>query len=213
MIFPEAKKVLILAPHPDDAEFGLGGTIARLKEQNVEVHVVVLSLCEKSTPNGFEVGSIEQNMMDSLSYLGFEDRFIHVLDYPVRDFPQNRQPILEDFVRLRNEISPDLVFIPSSSDIHQDHKVVYEEGVRAFKHVNLLGYEMPWNNFGFTSYVYVKLESLHLEKKINALQYYTTQKHRPYSDESFVRSLARLRGGQILEEYAESFELIRLIQR
>ena len=213
MIFPDSNKILILAPHPDDAEFGLGGTFSRLLEDGKEVHVVIFSLCEKSTPEGFEVGAIEKDMYNSLAFLGVDEANIHVLDYPVREFPKYRQEILEEIIELRKKLTPDLVFIPSSSDIHQDHKVIHEEGVRAFKHVNLLGYEMPWNNFGFVSFVYVKLEKQHLDKKVEAIQLYTTQQGRTYSSEKFVESLARLRGGQILEEFAESFELIRFIQR
>lgn len=213
MIFSEIQTVLILAPHPDDAEFGLGGTIARLKELKKDVHVVIFSLCEKSTPEGFEIGSIEQDMYASLNFLNFEKENIHVLGYPVREFPKMRQEILEDLIQLKKKINPDMVFLPCSSDIHQDHEVIHKEGIRAFKYANLLGYEMPWNNFGFTSFVYVKLEAIHIKKKIDALDLYKTQKHRSYGNESFVKSLAKLRGTQIQEDFAESFELIRLIQK
>ena len=213
MLFSGVNKVLILAPHPDDAEFGLGGTIERLTELGKEVHVVVFSNCEKSTPPGFEIGAIEKEMYRSLDFLGIDPKHIHMLDFPVREFPKYRQEILETLIRLKREIKPELVFFPSSSDIHQDHKTIHEEGVRAFKYANLLGYEMPWNNFGFTSFVYVKLEQHHVDKKIAALNFYETQKHRTYSNIDFVTSLAKLRGVQIQEAYAESFELIRLIQK
>ncbi|HIP32148.1 MAG TPA: PIG-L family deacetylase [Crocinitomicaceae bacterium] len=205
-------KVLILAPHPDDAEFGLGGTIARLKEMGKEVHVAVFSNCEKSTPAGFEIGAIEKEMYASFDYLGIDKEHQHILDFEVREFPSKRQEILEALIVLRKEIQPDLVFLPSSSDVHQDHKTINEEGIRAFKHANLLGYEMPWNNFGFTSFMYVRLDKKHLDTKIGALNCYETQKHRSYSNVDFVMSLAKIRGIQIQKEYAESFQLIRFIQ-
>lgn len=47
-------KTLILAPHPDDAEFGLGGTISRLVENVTDISVVVFSDCEKSIPEGLK---------------------------------------------------------------------------------------------------------------------------------------------------------------
>ena len=65
-----ANKILILAPHPDDAEFGLGGTIVKMLEQGKEVHIAVFSNCEKSTPAGFEIGSIEQELYQSCEFLG-----------------------------------------------------------------------------------------------------------------------------------------------
>ncbi|MBL4586519.1 MAG: PIG-L family deacetylase [Flavobacteriales bacterium] len=213
MIFDDVKKILVLAPHPDDAEFGLGGTLARLLELKKEVHVAVFSLCEKSTPEGFEIGDIEREMYRSMETLGIPKERIHVLDFEVRDFPSKRQEILEELVALRGQLKPDLVFLPSSSDIHQDHHTIHIEGIRAFKHSSLFGYEMPWNNFGFTSFVYVKLNPEHLDMKVKCLGCYETQKHRSYSSWEFVSSLARLRGGQIQEEFAESFELIRMIIR
>jgi LmbE family N-acetylglucosaminyl deacetylase len=212
MLLSGLKNVLVLAPHPDDAEFGLGGTITRLVEMKIPVHLAVFSLCEKSTPDGFKVGSIEQEMYKSVEFLGIKKDHLHVNDYPVREFPAYRQEILEEMVNLRKQVKPDMVFIPSSSDVHQDHKTIHDEGVRAFKYSNLLGYEMPWNNFGFTSFFFVKLEKHHLDKKIAALNLYDSQKHRSYNTVEFTTALAKLRGGQIQQELAESFELIRFIQ-
>lgn len=211
MIFENVNKILVLAPHPDDAEFGLGGTIAKLIEKGKEVFVVVFSLCEKSTPPNFEVGTIEREMYQSLNLLGIPRRNLMVFNFSVREFPAYRQEILENIIEQRNLIAPDLVFIPSSSDIHQDHAVIHEEGKRAFKFYNLLGYEMPWNNFGFTSFVYNPLSQTHLQNKLDAIACYKSQGFRTYSSPEFITALATLRGGQILKQYAESFELIRLI--
>lgn len=208
-MFEQIKKVLVLAPHPDDAEFGLGGTISKLKEMGKEIHIAVFSNCEKSTPEGFEIGTIEKELYQSCEFLGINKEHIHMMGFSVRDFPVHRQDILETLIKLRSAIAPDLVFVPCSSDIHQDHKTIHEEGVRAFKYSCLLGYEMPWNNFGFTSYVFVNLEQKHLQNKLDALNFYETQKTRSYGNVDFVTSLAKLRGGQIRKEYAESFEMIR----
>lgn len=208
-MFEQIKKVLILAAHPDDAEFGLGGTITKLMEEGKEIHIAAFSDCDESTPKGFEVGSIRNEFYDSCRFLGIDQKNIYMFDFPVRHFPRYRQEILEELVKIKNECNPDLVFLPSSSDIHQDHQTMHEEGLRAFKYSCLLGYEMPWNNFGFTSFVFVILEKRHLQKKINALDHYKTQKSRSYSNNEFVTSLAIMRGGQIQKQYAESFELIR----
>jgi N-acetylglucosamine malate deacetylase 1 len=211
-MFKEIKKVLILAPHPDDAEFGLGGTIVKLLEMGSEIHLAIFSLCEKSTPKGFEVGIIEQELKESCNFLGLNLENLHIFNYSVRDFPAFRQEILEDMIKLKEKLTPDLIFLPCSSDIHQDHNTIYNEGIRAFKHYNVLGYEMPWNNFGFKSYVFVNLTKKQLEKKIKSLEIYKSQSNRPYSNSEFVESLAKVRAIQIGRQYAESFELIRFIQ-
>ncbi len=211
-MFHDIQRVLVLAPHPDDAEFGLGGTLTKLIELGKEVHVAVFSDCEKSTPKGFENGVIEQEFYASMEFLNIQKKNIHFFRFEVRTFPASRQEILEQMIVLKNEIQPDLIFLPSSSDLHQDHETIHLEGIRAFKHQSILGYEMPWNNFSFKSYLYVKLNEKQIESKINAINIYKSQAHRPYSANAFVRSLATIRAIQINATYAESFELIRFIQ-
>jgi N-acetylglucosamine malate deacetylase 1 len=212
-MFESIQRILILAPHPDDAEFGLGGTISKLKALGKEIHVAVFSDCEKSTPEGFPRGVIEEELYESMAFLEIPKENIYMHRFEVRLFPEFRQEILERMVQLRNSVQPDMVFLPSSSDMHQDHGTIHQEGIRAFKHQNILGYEMPWNNFQFQSYMYVQLDKQHLDRKITAINLYKSQAHRPYSADEFVLSLARIRGIQINTEFAESFEAIRLIQR
>jgi LmbE family N-acetylglucosaminyl deacetylase len=207
--FHEISKVLFLGPHPDDAEFSSGGTIAKLVENNIEIHYAVFSMCEKSIPAGFGAGAIKNELLKATDFIGIKKENLHLYDFEVRVFPQYRQEILEEMVKLNREIKPDIVFLPSSSDIHQDHKTIYDEGIRAFKQSRLLSYEMPWNNFAFLSNMYVTLEERHLQKKIDTLRFYETQMFRQYSDEEYLRSLMKIKGLQINEKYAESFQILR----
>ena len=121
-----------------------------------------------------------------------------------------RQELLEDMVKLRNERNYDLVFMPSSHDIHQDHTTVAQEAIRAFKKTTLLGYELIWNNLTFDTDCFVQLEERHVEAKCQALREYKSQGFRDYTSPEFVRSLARTRGVQVGCQYAEAFEVIRL---
>ena len=106
---------------------------------------------------------------------------------------------------------PDMVIIPSSSDNHQDHQVIHTEALRAFKNCSLLGYELPWNHSSFRSTYFVPVTSAAIEKKVNAIKAYQSQSHRNYMNEDFIRSLARVRGVQCNSEYAEAFEVYKLI--
>jgi len=168
-------------------------------------------LCEKSVPKEFPSDALKYELENSCKVLGIKKENTKVFGYEVREFPKFRQEILEDLVKLNREIKPDLVFMPAQSDIHQDHHTIYQEGIRAFKFCNLLGYEMPWNNFSFSSSMYVVVDQDNIDKKIESINQYETQKFRPYSSEDFVLSLSKLRGIQIKETYAESFEIIRWI--
>ncbi len=205
-------RVLVLSPHTDDAELGAGGTIARFLDEGKEIHYIIFSVCEASVPEGLPIDTLKKECLRSLKSMGILTERIHMLNYQVRTFPEYRQKILDDLIEFKNHIIPDLVLVPSSQDMHQDHGVIYWEALRAFKkESSIWGYEHPWNNLTFTTDIFINLNEEHLGKKIRALKEYQSQRNRGYMDEKNIRSLAITRGAQLDLPYAEAFELIRLI--
>ena len=101
--------------------------------------------------------------------------------------------------------------MPSFNDLHQDHHIIAQEGMRAFKKTTILAYEMPWNNITFSTQLFIKLNKKHIELKICALKEYESQKEKSYANETFIRSLAHRRGVSIDAEYAEAFEVVRWV--
>ena len=206
------QRVLVLSPHTDDAELGAGGTIARFIEEGKDVYYIAFSGCETSVPNGLPSDVLRKECMRSTAIVGLPPEKVTLLYYQVRTFPAHRQEILEDLVKMKNKLNPDLVMAPSSEDMHQDHGTIHWEALRAFKgDASIWGYEHPWNNVSFTTDVFVKLKPEHLDKKISALREYKSQVHRGYMNERNIRSLVWTRGAQLDVEYAEAFELVRLI--
>ena len=207
----EEVRVLVLAPHTDDAELGCGGTVARLVEEGRDVHVAMFSLCDKSLPEGFFTDDLRREFTVAMGELGVCEGSLHVFDYAVREFPSLRQEILEDMVRLRGIVYPSLVLMPSLNDVHQDHATVAQEGLRAFKRSTVLCYEDPWNNFSFQNQMFVTLTDEQLEKKVAAVYADVSQRGRDYTQPEFIRSLAHVRGVQIGVPYAEVFEAPRIV--
>ena len=207
------QKVLVLAPHTDDGEFGCGGTINKLIESGAEVYYAAFSACQLSVSEGFPQDILVTEVKAATKVLGIKPENLLLFDYDVRTFNYRRQEILEDIIKLKAQIKPDLVFIPSINDIHQDHQTVANEGVRAFKFSTILSYEMPWNNFTFNTQSFVHLSEHNIATKVKALAEYKSQAHRPYANDSFIRSLANIRGVQIDTKYAEVFEVIRWIMK
>ncbi|MBI4726210.1 PIG-L family deacetylase [candidate division TA06 bacterium] len=205
------KKVLVLAPHTDDGEFGCGGFIAKLLKQKAQVHYAAFSSAEKSLPKGANPDTLKKELQAALDSLGIKKQHRIIYNYPVRDFPQHRQAILDDMIRLKRKINPDLVLIPCFNDTHQDHLTIAQEGFRAFKDRTILGYEIPWNNKTFETQSFVLLEPRHIEAKIKALKRYKSQLGRFYANPEFIKALAKTRGTQIGARYAEAFEVIRWV--
>jgi LmbE family N-acetylglucosaminyl deacetylase len=204
-------RILVLAPHTDDGEFGCGGSIAKFIEEGKDVFYVAFSTAEDSVPEGYPKNILEIEVREATEALGINPNNLIIYKFQVRKLNYVRQELLEELVKIRNKISPDLVFIPSPNDLHQDHYTVAIEGMRAFKQVSLLGYEIPWNNITFHTQSFIKLEERHIIKKIEALKAYKSQQGRFYANEEFIRSLAITRGTQISVKYAEAFEVIRWV--
>lgn len=196
------RRVLALSPHTDDAEFGAGGTIARLVREGAEVEVIAFTDC------GIE--SLRDEMHGAvLLELGACGPVIG--RYPVRAFSEHRQALLDEMLKWRAEFNPSLVLCPASTDQHQDHQVIHAEAVRAFRGVTTLGYEMPWNQRRFDALAHVRLEDADVEKKLAAIRCYKSQADRPYAREEAIRGLLAARGVAAGCRYAEAFEVIRWV--
>lgn len=202
---------MVLAPHTDDGEFGCGGTIAKLIAEGHDVYYAAFSACQQSVLPQFPSDILITEVKEATKILGVKPENLILFDYDVRTFGYHRQEILDDLIKLRTEIQPDLIFMPALNDVHQDHHTIAEEGMRAFKFNSIMSYELPWNNFSFSTSSFVHLDETYIQIKVNALQAYQSQAHRPYSDEDFIRSVARTRGVQIGTRYAEAFEMVRWI--
>jgi len=205
------RRVLVLAPHTDDGEFGCGGTMARLIEAGAEVRYVAFSIATKSLPEGFAPDTLAREAREATATLGISADRLSVHDFEVRTFPDHRQEILELLIELWQEWPPDAVLQPSLGDIHQDHQVIAAEGLRAFKRTTVLGYEVPWNTFNFNYQAYIALEQRHVERKVTALSCYESQQHRNYANPDYIWNLARTRGINVGRELAEAFEVYRLV--
>jgi LmbE family N-acetylglucosaminyl deacetylase len=131
-------------------------------------------------------------------------------NYPVRRLSEHRQEILDRLIELRNRQRVDLVFVPARYDQHQDHQVVTAEAIRAFKRSRILGYDLPWNTVGESRVdFFIPLTRDDIRQKERALANYAGQQGRSFFEEGTVQAIARFRGEQCGEQYAESFECIR----
>jgi LmbE family N-acetylglucosaminyl deacetylase len=205
------KKILVLAPHTDDGELGMGATINKMCEQNATVFYLAFSTAEKSVPEGLPKDILKTEVKQAITVLGIKPENLLIKDYQVRKLNYVRQEILEDLIALKKRTAFDFVFLPSPNDIHQDHSTIANEGIRAFKDLTILGYELIWNNLMFQTQCFIEIRERNLQKKVDALKEYRSQGFRNYLSAEFVRSLAITRGVQIGYQFAEAFEVIRLV--
>ena len=110
-------KILALSPHPDDIEFGCGAMLRRLAAGGAQVDVMVFSSCDESLPDGYFPGDAIREMKRSVKVLGVKSIYCHM--FPVRNFPEHRQSVLDSLYHC--DLDPDLVLVPCRQDVHQDH--------------------------------------------------------------------------------------------
>jgi LmbE family N-acetylglucosaminyl deacetylase len=205
------QRILILGPHTDDGEWGAGASIARWIRQGSQVWYAAFSAAEESIIADFPPNVLRTEIVIASAELGIPADNLRVFHHKVRYFPRDRQDLLEEMIRLRRDINPTLVVLPSSYDTHQDHKIISEEGFRAFKRVSILGYEIPWNNRKIDLTYFQQVEEEDIASKVRAIAAYKSQAFRNPNYEDFIRSLAVQRGFQVGCRYAEAYEVIRWV--
>lgn len=174
-MFNQKRKVLVLAPHTDDGEYRCGGTIAKFINESHEVNYATFSACQQSFLPQFPSDILITEVKKATKILGVKSSNLILFNYDVRTFGYHRQEILDDLIKLREDIKPDFIFTPTITAVHQDHHTIAEETIRVFKFNSILSYELPWNNFSFTTSSFIHLDEEYIKTKVSALKAYQPQ--------------------------------------
>ncbi len=206
-----SKGIIAIGAHPDDIEFGCGGTLAKLASSGFEVHAVVLSKGEEGNPLGAD--RIKETT-GALASLGVKE--LHSFAFEDTRFSSNICDIINELVKLYERLSDDMpirrVYTMSETDRHQDHRAVYDASIIAFRLVpQILCYETPSTWANFQPNLFEKLEALHLDQKINSLKKHKSQIHRSYMQEDKIRSVAMFRGQQAGYDFSEGFVPYKMV--
>ena len=113
--------VLVVAPHPDDAELGMGGAILKLKAEGLRVGVVDLTNGEPTPHGSPEIRARETQAATEILGLDWREN----LGLPNRSL----QPTLEARAQLAGVIrqqKPRWLFAPYWEDAHPDHLAATE---------------------------------------------------------------------------------------
>ena len=206
------RRILLLGAHTDDGEWGCGASVHKWTGQGDDVRYVAFSAAEESVKPEYSRDILRHEVLDGAALMGIPKSRVRVLDFPVRNFPQHRQPILETLVALRNEYQPDLVMVHCSTDTHQDHETLNRESFRAFKKTSILGYEIPHNCRISEPAYFNPLDRENIEAKVAALSAYKSQLWRAGDLSELLYGQGAVRGSQIGVPYAEAFEVIRWVE-
>ncbi len=200
------KKVLFLGAHPDDIELGCGALLHHIV-RHTDVLCVTLSDNQKNP----DLIHVKHEHYESMAVLGVPAEKIVLGPFTTRVFPNARQEILEYFLQLRTDFQPDLIFVHSKQDVHQDHLTMTDEALRAFRGITVLGFDVVRSSYGFFPHFLVEVDEEDVNKKIEALACYETYRDRYYFNREVTRSIMVRHGALAERPFAEGFDILRFV--
>ncbi len=200
------KRVLFLGAHPDDIELGCGALL-----HDIAKHTDVLCVTLSDNQKNPDLQNVKNEHYESMAVLGVPQEKIILGPFTTRVFPNSRQEILEYFLKLRREFSPDLIFVHSKQDVHQDHLTMTDEALRAFRGITVLGFDVVRSSYGFFPHFLVEVTEEDVHKKIEALSKYETYRDRYYFNSDLTRSIMVRHGALAERPFAEGFDILRIV--
>ena len=216
-------KTLVVAPHPDDELLGCGGTLLRRKaEGNSLAWMIVTGI---SVENGWSQQSVQRRSMEIdqiAESVGFSR--VYMLGLPTTQLDQIPiNDLISQFSAVFAEFQPEEVLLPHRSEVHSDHRVVFDATAACVKWFRfpfvrrVLAYETPSEtefsldaDVSFQPNVFIDISD-YLKRKLELLGIYSSE----LSDFPFPRSietikaLAAWRGSNAGVIAAEAFQLLR----
>lgn len=216
-------KTLCVAPHPDDEVLGAGGTLLRRKAEGAKVAWLIMTgISVQSGWSEEKIKSRSEEIKRISELFGFDEVF--ELNFPTTQL--DRVPMNDLVAAVSNifkSFEPTEVFLPHPSDVHTDHRIVFDavaSCTKWFRYASVkrvLAYETLsetdfglGTNQGFRPNVFVDIEPF-LNDKLRAMEIYGSELGAfpfPRSHEA-IRALATLRGAASGFKAAEAFELLR----
>ncbi len=199
-------KVLALGCHPDDIEFGCGGTLFKYATAGHDVYMMVMT--EGHAGGDDAVRKLEQEAAAEI--IGCKQLFWG--GYRDTELPLTRQ-LIQGIESVLDQVEPAFIFVHYGEDTHQDHRVLSQATVTATRYTrNVLFYEGPTTQ-NFTPTVFVALDGV-IDRKIEALQAHASQVQKTNIGDlnivELVEAAALFRGTQARIKHAEGFTPLRL---
>ncbi len=201
--------ILAIGSHPDDIEFGCGGTLLKYSGKGHSIFLMVLT---KGGVGGDPAMRLKEQE-DAAGFLGAKEIFWG--GFNDTELVDNHVTILkiEEVVR---KVTPDIVFLNYFDDVHQDHRAAALAGVSATRYVKeVIFYEVPTTQH-FEPDIFVDIMDM-LEKKIELVSLHASQVNKTRVENlsilESVRSCANFRGYQGRVKFAEGFKALRVLRR
>lgn len=201
-------RILALGAHPDDVEFGCGGSLLRFARAGHDVFIYVATCGEL----GGDCEKRKKEQSTAASFIGVKNLFWG--GYSDSQIPLSKE-LISSIESVLTEVKPDYIFVHNEDDTHQDHRILAKATLSATRYVqNFLFYEGP-TTVNFSPNVYIDID-LKINDKLDLLKKHKSQISKviagmpELSIVDFALSTASFRGIQGRMKTAEAFKSLRL---
>lgn len=202
--------ILAIGAHPDDIEYGCGGTLLKYsRKKSNKVSLLIL------TPGDFggEPTVRIKEQEKSAAFMGV--KVIYWGGFKDTELLGNRELILK-IEETIHRVKPDVVFLNYGEDVHQDHRAAAQAGVSATRYIKeVIFYEVPTTEH-FEPDIFVDIKDV-LDKKLQLLKLHASQVDKTRVENLTIlesaQSCANFRGFQGRVKFAEGFKVLRFLKR
>jgi LmbE family N-acetylglucosaminyl deacetylase len=222
------KKVIVISAHPDDEVLGAGGTL--LKHKNSGDNLAWLIITGIAEANGFtkeRVRTRELEIQQVSDSIGFSK--VYKLNYPTMGLnPEIVNEMIPKISSIFNEFEPEVIYVMNRSDAHSDHRYTFDAVAACTKSFRypfikkVFMYEcISETEFApqlpekvFIPNYFVDISEFQ-SAKIKLMQIYNSE----LSEHPFPRSIANInalatfRGATVGVNFAEAFQIIKIIDK
>lgn len=218
------KKVLCIAPHPDDETLGCGGTLLKHKSNGDEIHWLIMTTIQGSKNFTQEVQDRrDKEILNVVNAYDFDSFYqTNFLTTELDTIPMNQ--IVDELAKQLNLIKPEIIYIPYSDDIHTDHRVVFDvaisaskifrhpyiKSIRCYETISETEFNIDPDVEAFKPNILNDITDF-IDRKIEIMSIYESEMGAPPfpRSEKNIRALATYRGSLSGSEYAEAFITLR----
>ena len=212
--------ILVVAPHPDDETLGCGGSLLRHRAEGDEIHWMIMTTITENVGYSRQHVESRKKEIDAVAErYGFSS--VHQADFITTklDIIANNE-LVDEVSRVVNRVKPDTLYIPFRSDVHSDHKAVFDavsactksfrypfiRRVRVYETLSETEFGIRPNYGGFRPNLWIDI-SEYLEQKIEIMKLFKNEmgEHPFPRSEKCIHALATLRGSTAGVVAAESF--------
>lgn len=199
--------VLAVGAHPDDIEFGCGGTLMKMAKRGHNIHMLVMTKGEMGGR-----GIIRQKEQQKAA------QFIHAKKVFWGNFkdtyvPSDKQ-VVHTIENVIKKIKSEIVFINYYEDTHQDHRLIADNAIASSRYIkSVFFYEVPTTQ-RFEPDIFVDISDI-LKDKLKLLSRHASQVSKTGVEKLSIlesaKSCANFRGFQARVKYAEGFKSLRFL--